>query len=657
MNFGRKSLHVTTQPTLHCDSGPTGLRITSIIFTHSMLRASISILGPQIKVLPRIHVRPACTVIFTLSHNAKFLCRYYYQVIQHYLLAFLRTTEPNYIHMETSGGNVPFSTQTTAPAKASPGSSALNNMSLTSTHGDTLGIGDLALDIPPENNHKKKKRALRHHKKRLVAEATWPRSDAEPVKQLAARTRAGKVGTIGSPSALQQAADAQRPVRQGRASELYGTDASVMRAASNSSGANAGIARRVSVNEAQTTSVKGSGDPTHGIASSSNGAASVRLPPLKYDGNRGFVPLIATTSVPLFRRVPPWRVNKWHRYAVPSYQALPVVPIGQRARPVTRGIPTTAISLDRLSSPKRGLPSISQPARGLTTKVPQGRKAHFDFRPSDETTGKLQDGAGPHSPLDCRSIERTTSPLKQKTPLPTPTPTSEYLSTASLPCKPLLVPQRLLLVLDLNGTLLFRHRAASSYRPRASLKPFLNYCLTHHSVLIWSSATPTNVTGVCAQLFTPKQRRQLLGEWARDTLDLTSEEYCSKVQVYKRLDRIWEGRALQDSHPDFASKGTRWNQANTLLVDDSPTKAQAQPYNLVEIPEFTRNAALEKGKDFLGQVVAYLEEARMWGDVSTFAKRKRFVVDGAWAWNWEKGMKIEDRDEDSGDDGGVRLWG
>jgi len=621
-----------------------------------MLRASIRIFGPQIKVVPRTHVRRAFTVLYT-SHNAEFLCRYY-QVIQ-YLLAFLRITELSDVHMETSGGNVPFSTQNTAPTKASPGSSALNSMNLISTHGDTLGIGDLALDIQPGNNHKKNRRPLRHQKKRSAAEATWPRSDAERVKQLVPRSRAGKDVTIHSPSALQQAADAQHPVRQGRASELYGTDASVMRAAANSSGANAGIARRASVNEAQTTSVEGPADPAHGIASDSNRAALVRLPPLRYDGSQGFVPLTATTSVPVFRKVPPWRVDKRHRYAIPSYQALPVMPIGQRARPVTRAIPTTAISLDRLSSPKRGLPSISQPARGLLTKVPQGRKTNFDPRPSDVAITKLRDGSGPRSPqaLDRRSTETTTSSFKQKTPLPAPTPTSEYLSTASLPCKPLLEPQRLLLVLDLNGTLLFRHRAASSYRPRASLEPFLKYCFTHHSVLIWSSATPTNVTGVCAQLFTPPQRRQLLGEWARDTLDLNSEEYCSKVQVYKRLDRIWEGKALRDSHPDFASKGTRWSQANTLLVDDSPTKAQAQPYNLVEIPEFTRNAALERGKDFLGQVVAYLEEARMWGDVSAFVKRKKFVVDGGWAWDWEMGMKIEDGDEDSGDDGGVRLWG
>lgn len=621
-----------------------------------MLGASFRISRPQIKDLPCTHVRRAFTVLST-PPISKFLCRYY-QVIQ-YLHGFLRVPELSYCYMEISGGSLPFSTQSSAPAKASSGSSALKNMSSISAHGDTLGIGDLALGTSPEKNNKTLKHALRRQKKRSATEATTPHFDAKLVKQLVPRSRAGKDGTFQSSSNLRQAADAQRPVRQGRVSELYGIDDSVMRAAAISCGANTGIACRDSVNGVQTTSSEGSGKPAHGITSDYNGAASVRLPPFRYDGTQGFVPLIAETSVAVFPKVPPWRVDKRHRYATPSYHALPVTPIGQRARPVTQGIPTTAISLDRLGSPKRGLPSISQPARALTTKTPQGRKTDFDSRASNETITKLRHELEPRSPraLNRRPPERSTSPSKQKTRLPPPIPTSQYLSTASLPCKPLLEPQRLLLVLDLNGTLLFRQKASSTYRPRASLEPFLNYCLTHHSVLIWSSATPTNVTGVCAQLFTPPQRRQLLGEWARDTLDLTAEEYRSKVQVYKRLDRIWEGKALRDSHPDFAAKGTRWSQANTLLVDDSPTKAQAQPYNLVEIPEFTRNAAAEKGKDFLGQVVAYLEEARMWGDVSAFAKRKTFVVDGGWAWDWEKGTKVEEGDEDSGDDGGVRLWG
>ena len=81
---------------------------------------------------------------------------------------------------------------------------------------------------------------------------------------------------------------------------------------------------------------------------------------------------------------------------------------------------------------------------------------------------------------------------------------------------------------------------------------------------------------------------------------------------------------------------------------------------------YRRGGGIEGGKDVLGQVVAYLEEARMWADVSAFVKRKRFVVDGEWRWDWGRdwttgmvGRRIQDDwdDVDDGDDedGGVRL--
>lgn len=80
-----------------------------------------------------------------------------------------------------------------------------------------------------------------------------------------------------------------------------------------------------------------------------------------------------------------------------------------------------------------------------------------------------------------------------------------------------------------------------------------------------------------------------------------------------------------------------WSQKNTLLVDDSILKAKAQPYNHVQIPEFVKNsneATAYKGKDILGQITAYLEEARMWDNVSAFVLQTRFEVDHQWSWDW-----------------------
>lgn len=66
-------------------------------------------------------------------------------------------------------------------------------------------------------------------------------------------------------------------------------------------------------------------------------------------------------------------------------------------------------------------------------------------------------------------------------------------------------------------------------------------------------------------------------------------------------------------------------------------KASAQPYNLVQISEFVKGGAENRGaKDVLGQVVGYLEEARSWGNVSAFVRGRRFEVDCGWEWNWKE---------------------
>lgn len=218
-----------------------------------------------------------------------------------------------------------------------------------------------------------------------------------------------------------------------------------------------------------------------------------------------------------------------------------------------------------------------------------------------------------------------------------PEPHAIYLSIASLVPMRLSVPQRLLVVLDLNGTLLFRERGSQTYKPRPFLMNFLDYCLENHVILIWSSAMPRNVEAVCKKLFTPEQHQKLFGVWARDTLGLTPEQYGHKTQVYKHLDRIWANPTLAFRHPWLQQSGVMWSQKNTLLVDDSIEKARAQPYNHIKISEFVKNsneATVQKGKDVLGQVTAYLEDARKWDNVSAFVRQTRFEVNRHWSWDW-----------------------
>jgi len=153
--------------------------------------------------------------------------------------------------------------------------------------------------------------------------------------------------------------------------------------------------------------------------------------------------------------------------------------------------------------------------------------------------------------------------------------------------------------------------------------------------MIWSSARPENVSGMCDQLFTPEQRKLLVAEWGRNTLGLSRSQYEAKTQVYKQLKFVWNNTDVQRSHVG-TSMGLKWDQGNTVLVDDSVVKAAADPFNLLQIPEFEgRKEQVET--DTLGMVVGYLEELRGWADVSAYMRVRRFAVEGGWRWDWDAG--------------------
>ncbi|CCF44890.1 hypothetical protein CH063_14145, partial [Colletotrichum higginsianum] len=83
-----------------------------------------------------------------------------------------------------------------------------------------------------------------------------------------------------------------------------------------------------------------------------------------------------------------------------------------------------------------------------------------------------------------------------------PDPTPEYLHRASLPSTLLPTPRPILVVMDLNGTLLHRpnRRQATSFVERPHARRFLQYCLDTFHVVVWSSARPGNVQSMCDQL-------------------------------------------------------------------------------------------------------------------------------------------------------------
>ena len=196
-----------------------------------------------------------------------------------------------------------------------------------------------------------------------------------------------------------------------------------------------------------------------------------------------------------------------------------------------------------------------------------------------------------------------------------PEPTEKYLAQAS--SQPRLLPSRqpLLVILDLNGTLIYRNAANPySFLLRQASRPFLCSILEKYKVMIWSSARPQTVNTISSGIFTGDQKKTLVAEWGRDKFGLTPAQYKEKVQVYKRLDTVWNDDAIQASYPKYTGNGkTLWDQSNTVLIDDSPLKAAAQPFNIMQVPEY---AGGNEPCDVLGEVAKKLDTLASFDDVS-----------------------------------------
>lgn len=208
-----------------------------------------------------------------------------------------------------------------------------------------------------------------------------------------------------------------------------------------------------------------------------------------------------------------------------------------------------------------------------------------------------------------------------------PEPAPVYLEQSALPPSLLPQPRAILVVMDLNGTLLFRpdRRRSHMFIERPFARDFMQYAINTFRVAVWSSARPQNVTTMCAQLLgggDSAYLRRLVAVWGRDKFGLCPEDYSQRVQCYKRLERLWADPALQASHPEAATGGA-WDRSNTVLVDDSLEKARSEPWNLLRIPEFDGG---EETLHVLPQVHDYLNLLCYQADVSRYIRMHPFQL-------------------------------
>lgn len=177
-------------------------------------------------------------------------------------------------------------------------------------------------------------------------------------------------------------------------------------------------------------------------------------------------------------------------------------------------------------------------------------------------------------------------------PVPAPKPSTAYLKHAEEPTKRLTGPRKLLILLDLNGTLVYRHGANRQFSvKRPGVDRLLNYLFENHAVMIFTSATQRSAEKMARELLTPKQYGELVTIRCREHLGLKPEQFRNKVQVYKDLNKIWTVPEVRQSALELR---TKWDMTNTVLIDDSIVKAESHPHNLLQVTEFMHPASNEK---------------------------------------------------------------
>ncbi|KAJ2788244.1 hypothetical protein GGI15_000049 [Coemansia interrupta] len=157
-----------------------------------------------------------------------------------------------------------------------------------------------------------------------------------------------------------------------------------------------------------------------------------------------------------------------------------------------------------------------------------------------------------------------------------------------------------LIVLDLNGTLVYRQKRPNGSRvliPRPGLQDFLDFATKNFAVMVWSSAQPASVLGMLDAGF-GEHASQLVRVWDRRFCDLDGD-YFGKSSSVKDLRRITDGfnlshsvnRTAYKSYNGYTGVNTenpgQWQLEDIILIDDSESKAYLQKDNHIFISTFS----------------------------------------------------------------------
>ncbi|KAF9908017.1 hypothetical protein BX616_000262 [Lobosporangium transversale] len=213
--------------------------------------------------------------------------------------------------------------------------------------------------------------------------------------------------------------------------------------------------------------------------------------------------------------------------------------------------------------------------------------------------------------------------------------TPSYLVKAMEDPVTLTSPQKILVILDLNGTLFYRNKQRT-VTSRPYLAEFLDFLFKHCRVMVWSSAQPHSVKAMLSFGFGNRVSK-LDRIWTRKDFRLPDIDYSRKVLTVKDLEFVWDGIEREKAHvatlvnaTDSSKDGkflVDFDQTNTVLIDDSKDKVQLQPHNGIALRDFDADLARSGTDDELLKVKKYLEKLIYQKNVSAYMRLHPFDTD------------------------------
>ncbi|KAF9132741.1 hypothetical protein BGW39_011445 [Mortierella sp. 14UC] len=208
----------------------------------------------------------------------------------------------------------------------------------------------------------------------------------------------------------------------------------------------------------------------------------------------------------------------------------------------------------------------------------------------------------------------------------------DYMSVAYQQPVKLTTPKKPLVILDLNGTLFYSNDdfyKTRTYIKRPYFVELLHFLYANCRVMIWSSATRQRVQNmISGGGFVGLDKMDRV--WNREHLQLCYKDFHRKVLTLKDLEFVWkeiEGERSKAKPGHLLPGGRyelRYDQTNTILIDDSPHKSQLQPHNSMIVPDFDKDRVQSGKDDELLKVVHYIKELLYQDNVSAYMRTRPF---------------------------------